>query len=147
MVVAPVHKTLHLACTPERAFAVFTDEMHTWWPLDTHGAFKADAASLAFEPKEGGRIVETSKDGTENAWAIVSVWDPPRRAVFSWTPNMDKSVATEVEVRFASDGDGTRFELIHRGWEKWADQAQAYREGYDRGWAGVLARFEEATTP
>jgi uncharacterized protein YndB with AHSA1/START domain len=142
VVVAPVHKVLSLACSPERAFEVFTSEMATWWPLDTHGAFKAGAASLVFETHDGGRIIETSKDGTENIWAVVSVWDPPKRVVFSWTPDLDKSVQTEVEVRCAADGDGTRFELIHRGWERWGDQADAYRSGYDNGWTGVLASFE-----
>lgn len=145
VVVAPVHKVLTLACPPERAFEVFTSELATWWPLDTHGAFTADAASVVFELGEGGRIVETAKDGRENVWSTVSVWDPPKRVVFSWAPDTDKSVETEVEIRFAPDGDGTRFELIHRGWEKWAEQAEAYRTGYDTGWTGVLARFEEAT--
>jgi len=143
-VIAPVHKTLQLACTPERAFEVFTSELATWWPLETHGVFKADADSVVFEPRAGGRIVETSKDGTENVWATVSVWDPPNRIVFSWAPDVDKAVETEVEVRIAPDGDATRFELIHRGWEKWAEQAQAFRSGYDSGWVGVLAKFEEA---
>jgi hypothetical protein len=145
-VIAPVHKVLSLACTPERAFEVFTSELATWWPLETHGVFKADSASVVFEPKQGGRIVETSTGGEQNVWATVSVWDPPTRAVFSWAPDTDKSVETEVEIRFAPDGDGTRFELIHRGWERWAEQAEAYRTGYDSGWTGVLAAFEEAVT-
>ena len=114
-----------LACTPERAFEVFTSELATWWPLETHGVFKADADSVVFETREGGRIVETSKDSTENVWATVSMWNPPKRVVFSWAPDVDKAVETEVEVRIAPDGDGTRFELIHRGWERWAEQAHA----------------------
>ena len=144
-VIAPICKVLSLSCTPERAFEVFTSELATWWPLETHGAFKADAASVVFEPKLGGRIVETSVDGRENVWSVVSVWEPPKRVVFSWAPDADKSVQTEVEIGFAPDGDGgTRFELIHRGWERWAEQAEALRTGYDNGWNGVLAAFEGA---
>ena len=144
VVVAPVHKVLALACSPERAFEVFTAELATWWPLATHGVFKENAATVVFEAREGGRIVETSKDGAENVWSTVAVWDPPTRVVFTWAPDVDKSVQTEVEIRFAPDGDGTRFELIHRGWERWGDQANSYRTGYDNGWTGVLASFEDA---
>ena len=95
--------------------------------------FTADAESVVFETREGGRIVETSTDGTENVWATVSVWEPPNRVVFSWAPDVDKAVQTEVEVRIAPDGDGTRFELIHRGWEKWAEKGAGYRDGLRRG--------------
>ena len=83
--------------------------------------------SVVFETREGGRIVETSKDGTENVWATVSVWDPPKRVVFSWAPDEDRGRRDRGRDPIAPDGDGTRFELIHRGWEKWAEQAEAYR--------------------
>jgi uncharacterized protein YndB with AHSA1/START domain len=76
---------------------------------------------------------------------VVAVWDPPNRIVFSWSPDVDKSVQTEVEVRFAADAEGTRFELIHRGWENWGEQAEEYRNGYDGGWVGVLEKFAAAT--
>ena len=46
----------------------------------------------------------------------------------------------ELEVRFAADGDATRVELEHRGWEQPED-----RTSYDEGWDFVLGKLVEAT--
>ena len=43
-------------------------------------------------------------------------------------------------MRFAADGDATRVELEHRGWEKPED-----RTSYDEGWEVVLGKLVEAT--
>ena len=34
--IAPVLKSVHVSCSPEHAFAVFTREIGSWWPLETH---------------------------------------------------------------------------------------------------------------
>jgi hypothetical protein len=59
----------------------------------------------------------------------------------SWYPGHDSSQATELEVRFAADGDGTRVDLVHRGWEILAERAQEARSGYDSGWGDVLSYY------
>ena len=38
------------------------------------------------------------------------------------------------------DGDGTRVELEHRGWENVVLEAPAKRGDYDTGWGYVLGR-------
>ncbi len=140
MIVAPIHKRLVLSCTPERAFAVFTDEIATWWPIATHSVHGAGATPYL----DASEIYEVSADGERNVWGTVLVWEPPSRAVFTWCPDLDKSVHTEVEIRFSVDGDGTLFELIHRGWERWGEQAAAYRGGYETGWDGVLEKLSSS---
>jgi uncharacterized protein YndB with AHSA1/START domain len=140
MIVAPVTKTLVLSCTPERAFAVFTEEIGTWWPIATHSVYGADATPYLDEQA----IFEVSAGGERNEWGTVLVWEPPSRIVMTWGPSEDKSVLTEVEVRFSADPDGTRFELIHRGWERFGEKGEAFRGGYDEGWDTVLDRFSSS---
>jgi hypothetical protein len=47
-------------------------------------------------------------------------------------------------VRFEQEGDGTRVELEHRGWERVMDEAAEMRASYDTGWERVLCEFAEA---
>ena len=53
----------------------------------------------------------------------------------------DPAEATELEVQFAADGDGTRVELDHRGWEILAERAKETRNSYDSGWGEVLGHY------
>jgi uncharacterized protein YndB with AHSA1/START domain len=64
--------------------------------------------------------------------------------VLEWRPSRTPTTPTEVEVRFAADGDGTRLELEHRGWERLGARAEAARAGYDGGWVSVIGAFKEA---
>ena len=51
---------------------------------------------------------------------------------------------TELEVTFTADGDGTRVDLEHRGWERLGALAEEARSGYGENWNGVLALFAAA---
>jgi hypothetical protein len=53
---------------------------------------------------------------------------------------------TEVEVRFLPDGDGTRVELEHRGWERVGAESAEVREAYGspQGWVTTLNVFAAA---
>ena len=136
-----VRKSVLVDADPETAFRVFTDQIQTWWPLGTHGIFGDEAEGLAFKD---GKLVEGAKDGREAVWGDVLAWEPPTRVHFTWRPGFDDDKAdTEVEVRFAAEGDGTRVELVHTGWEKLENGAKS-RAGYDGGWEGVLEAYRKA---
>jgi uncharacterized protein YndB with AHSA1/START domain len=92
------------------------------------------------EPRLGGAVYERWREGTEN-WGAVTVWEPPNRLVFSWHPGSDPVEATEVEVTFSPERDGTLVHLEHRGWERLGDRAPEVRAGYGDGWQGVLERY------
>jgi uncharacterized protein YndB with AHSA1/START domain len=64
----------------------------------------------------------------------------------TWYPGHDSSQATELEVRFAAEDDGTRVDLEHRGWEILAERAQEARSGYDAGWGDVLGHYTRLLT-
>jgi uncharacterized protein YndB with AHSA1/START domain len=136
-----IRKTVTVGCDQEHAFRVFTREIGSWWPLGKYSIGEDKITEVVFEEQAGGRIFERHSDGGEGEWGRVLEWDPPRRFVMSWYPGHDATCATELEVRFAPERDGTRVELEHRGWERFGAEAAARRSGYDSGWAEVLGCF------
>jgi uncharacterized protein YndB with AHSA1/START domain len=146
-VIEPIHASVTVRRTPEDAFRIFTKEMGSWWPLqafsiaeDTHGG-SVKAETVVFEEREGGRVIEVMSDGTEATWATILAWDPPRRLVLAWKPNLTDQPPTELAVTFTADGDGTRGDVEHRGWERLGAMAEEARSGYGENWDGVLALF------
>ena len=135
--IAPVEKTLSLKASPARAFAHFTDNMALWWPLGSHSLSQANAKTVVFEAKKGGRIYEIDVTGREREWGHVKECEAPHRLVFSWVLE-NPAEATEVEVTFEDDGTGgTDFKLVHRGWLETKSGAER-REMYAGGWTPVL---------
>jgi uncharacterized protein YndB with AHSA1/START domain len=140
---APVHKQISVECDVETAFRTFTEGIGTWWPVEGH-SITGEGTTPVFEQRAGGRMYERSPDGQEHDWAAILVYEPPHRIVLEWTVN-SAAPPTEVEVRFSPDGDGTRVELEHRGWEQYPSGGGDERGSYDSGWSRVLERFQEAT--
>jgi uncharacterized protein YndB with AHSA1/START domain len=136
----------------ERAFAVFTDGIGSWWDPDHH-LLDGKLAEMIFEPRVGGHVYDRGVDGSECRWARVLAYEPPERFVISWDINLewkleaDPDKASEIEVRFVPEGAGrTRVELEHRhldrhgeGWEKMRDSV-----GSPDGWGGTMRRFADA---
>src|SRR5689334_22534213 len=68
----------------DRAFAVFTEDMSSWWPTESYSIGAGPMAEAVIEPREGGRWFERSEDGTETEWGRVLAWEPPDRVVLAW---------------------------------------------------------------
>ena len=136
----------------ERAFAVFTEEIGTWWPPEHH-ILEAELAEMVFEPREGGNVYDRGTDGSECRWARVLAYEPPTRLLFSWDINMqwqletDAERTSEVEVLFLVDGpERTRVELEHRNLERHGEGWERMRDavGSPEGWGIGLRRFADA---
>jgi uncharacterized protein YndB with AHSA1/START domain len=138
-----IHKSITVDCSVEHAFEVFTERIADWWPLQTHSIFGDKAATSFIEGRVGGRAYERSSDGDEADWANVLAWEPPQRFALEWRVNPENP-PTEVEVRFSAEGDRTRVELEHSGWERYGDRAESASGDYDSGWDYVLGRYAEA---
>lgn len=134
---ADIRKTITVDTSVETAFETFTRRMTSWWPTGSHRIFE-DGSTVVFEEHVGGRVYERAPNGEEADWADVVVWEPPRRFVLRWRVNPRRG-PTEVEVRFEPEGDRTRVDLEHRGW----DDAEG-RANYHSGWDPVLDRFAGA---
>ena len=140
-----IHKQIFVEAAPETAFRVFTENIAAWWPLDKHGIYLDDAQTVAFEDRDGWRLVEKAKDGRENVWGEVLEYEVSSRLRMTWHPGREADdEPTELEVSFTADGDGTIVVLEHRGWENLRDELRQGREGYDKGWPGVLERYRQA---
>ena len=70
-----VSKSAVVPATPERAFEVFTAEMASWWPLNSHsigGGKGTPPETVVFEAGPNGRVYERSTSGEEAHWANVA---------------------------------------------------------------------------
>ena len=63
---------------PERAFAVFTEGMTSWWPQEYTWAHKT-LEHIAIEPVEGGRCSERGPHGFTCDWGRVVTCEPRAR--------------------------------------------------------------------
>lgn len=152
MSIEPIRRSVTVACPPERAFRLFTEEIGAWWPVEVHSRAVDDFAGqdvkverIEFQGRVGGRVLEHMSNGRSLPWAEVRVWEPPGRFVLSWHPSSSPRPPTEVEVRFSASGDGTMVELEHRGWEALGPSVAEIRGGYAAGWKPTLERFRAYT--
>ena len=140
LVIEVVRKTVTVDCAVEEAFRIFTADALSWWPVDGHSIHQ-NVSAIVFEPREGGEVYEISADGERGHWATVVEWEPPSRIVLAWNVRRAETVGTEVEVQFRPEGDRTRVELVHRGWERLVDNGAEKRDNYDSGWDFVLGEY------
>lgn len=136
-----IRKTLHVDATVERAFEVFTDRVAEWWPFETHSISEEQHPEVQLQWHEGGVNGELV-GGELQPWYDVLAYEPPARVLLNWRVNPEKP-PTQVEVTFTAEGERTRVELVHSGWEAHGDKADGEFAGYDSGWDHVLGRYTE----
>lgn len=151
-----VYVALRVKATPERAFAVFTQEIGAWWrPNMLFQTTPRAPGVMAIEPGEGGRFTETLANGKVFVIGKVLAWEPPARLVFSWRQaNFPPDLHTEVEVAFEAVGDETRVSIEHRGFHQVPSESAA-RHGFPdpllltrlaEYWQAQLRSIREAVT-
>jgi uncharacterized protein YndB with AHSA1/START domain len=143
LVIEAVRKTVTVECAVEEAFRVFTADAQAWWPTESHSIHGSEVREIVFEEREGGEVYEISNTGEKGHWATVASWQPPNRLVLEWNILERDPVATELEVRFLPEGNATRVELEHRGWDALAEGAAEKRDAYETGWDHVLGVYCE----
>ena len=133
---APLVRSVEVAADRATAFALFTDRIAEWWPVDGHSVFGA-GASVGFEDDA---LVERHGDRA-TTWGEVLEWDPPRTFTMTWHPGHDTAESTEVTVSFHEERPGrTRVQLVHTGWER---RTPDVRSSYAQGWTRVLGRYAD----
>src|SRR5471030_1280102 len=146
--IAPVRKSVIVKATAQRAFEVFTLHVDRWWPK-SKGIGETPIKQSTIEPFVGGRWYTIFEDGREAVIGHVRVWQPGKQFVVSWEinskwkPETRVALASEVDVRFVPEVDGsTRVELEHRDFERMgAAEGETMRAGVDGGWPGMLELF------
>jgi Activator of Hsp90 ATPase homolog 1-like protein len=135
---SPITEEYRLGCDAERAFATYTGRIGQWWdPRYTANAETLETVTI--EPRVGGRVYATHADMGEQDWGEVTVWEPGRRLVHTFTLAQDPQHPSEVAVQFVpNDADaGCTVRLAHGGWtEANADVRQKFGD-----WRVILDRF------
>ena len=139
-----VEKSVTVSVPVERAFEVFTAEIGTWWPLRTHAVDTERSETVVMEGRVGGRLYERTPSGEEHVWGTLVAWEPPNRIVYSWHPGREEETAQEVEITFSPEGEGTRVDIRHYGWEKLGDRLEETVASYNEGWDKVIAVYARA---
>ncbi|KRV47619.1 hypothetical protein AQ490_06925 [Wenjunlia vitaminophila] len=138
----------------ERAFQVFTEQAHRWWPAPYRIGAGGERTDLVIEPKPGGRWYEVTDDGAECAWGTVLEWDAPHHLALSWAitpafrPETDGAKASRVDVAFTADGPNrTVVTLVHSGLERHGSGWEQARDALaaDGAWPGVLGSYAAVT--
>jgi len=137
---ASIQKSVVVPLPIEKAFRLFTDGISGWWPFESH-SIEGDRVEAVVFDTDAARLYERTPDGTKHDWADIAAWEPPARFLLNWRVNPE-SAATEVEVRFTAEGEATRVELEHRGWDR---ARVGERSSYDGGWDYVLGKYVAAT--
>ena len=138
--IEPIRLAFRVESTPEHAFMTWTRRIAAWWPAD-HTASGEPNLRVILEGRVGGRIFERTGSGTEHDWGEVLAWEPPHRLIYSWHLRRERTDATEVEIRFVPDGEATRVEIEHRGWERLGAEGTAWRDRNFGGWSSLLPHF------
>jgi uncharacterized protein YndB with AHSA1/START domain len=148
-----VTQSVLVPLAPGAAFELFTDRFSEWWPTDSHHILEdAEGVEALLEARAGGRWFERAGDGRECDWGRVLELDRPSRILLAWqlTPQWkfdpDMENATQVEVTFEPDGDGTRVTLEHRGFDVHGEAGAAMRESVsaEGGWAQLMELYRNA---
>lgn len=137
-----------VALPPTAAFRLFAEGFDRWWPREY--CWGGDSCvEIGMEPRAGGACREIGPEGFRCDWGRVLEWDPPRRLVFTWQVNADRSPqpdaarGSEVAVVFAPLGARTRVLLTQSGFARHGEGWEAYRDGMGgaMGWPLLLARY------
>jgi uncharacterized protein YndB with AHSA1/START domain len=136
----------------DRAFAVFVDEIHTWWPQDLTWA-KENLDRVGIEAKIGGRAYERDKAGSLSTWGTVLSMRRPDHIVFAWqirpdrSPEPSEASSSRVDARFvAVDPATTDVVIVHRDFPRHGDGWQAYRAEMagKQGWPRLIEAYAKA---
>ena len=143
--IEPLRLAFDVACSPEHAFATWTDRIDAWWPRD-HTVAGDDVAQVVLQPELGGRIFERTRAGAEHDWGRVTLWEPPVRFGYRWHLAQPPDDATDVEIRFVPAGPGTRVEISHTGWDRLGERGDILRGRNRAGWRTLLPHYVAAAT-
>lgn len=144
-----VRSSVRVPLSVERAFALFTRDLTSWWPKEYTWAGEV-LETIAIESRQGGRCFERGPHGFQCDWGRVLAWEPPRRLVLAWQisparePEPNPAKASEVEISFQPEGpDATRVDLEHREFARHGQKGSIYCEamGSPQGWPYILERY------
>ena len=142
--IEPLRLSFVVDCSAGHAFRIWTERIDAWWPAD-HTVTGDPKTAVTLEPGLGGRIFETAQDGTEHDWGEVTIWEPPTRLGYLWHLRRDRADATDVEIHFVDQADGTTLvDILHHSWERLGADGPGWRERNLAGWQTLVPHYIQA---
>jgi len=125
-----------IAAAPDRVFEALISpvELMQWWGSSESYVI----VSAEVDRREGGSwIIEAEDVGgrTFSINAIISRFDPPCELHLNWSTSWAPDNISSVEISLASEGDGTRLRLCHRGL---GGSGTAGRDTHYWAWRSIL---------
>jgi uncharacterized protein YndB with AHSA1/START domain len=139
-----IEKSIVLPCSLERAFALFTEQISSWWPPERR---HTNDPNSTLSLQASGRFYERASDGREVELGRVRAWEPPSRLLLDFYPGTDAQHPTEVEVQFAREQASdtrTRVTVLHRATPASAALFGARAPKYLDSWDAVLSALARA---
>lgn len=136
----PFVKTIHIACSIEHAFAIFTGQINLWWPP---GHRRFEGSTIKLETHIGGRFFETAADGQQAILGEVLSLNPPFDICYTWHPGKITK-PTQVTISFEQDGDETIVQVTHiEGTSALGDKWPERVALFSRGWQAVFTAYSD----
>ena len=131
-------KTVFLKAAPERVWAFLTEaEKLASWFNPAEADLCAGGDYVLLEPG-------AAPGSAPLCWGRVSVMEPPRRLVYSFTVRPLKGAMTTVSWTLEAVAGGTRLTLVHEGIAGAAGAATGdLLAALDAGWDGHVAHLRE----
>jgi uncharacterized protein YndB with AHSA1/START domain len=129
-------KSVILACVPERAFTLITEQAGLWWPAARRHSKDANST---IRMEAAGRFYERSRDGTEVELGVVRQFESARRLLLDWYPGTGPDFPTQVEITFEAVDGRTRVTVRHDRGSAGDEVFEGNAPAYDRSWSLVLA--------
>ena len=115
--------TVPLSADAAHAFSVYV--AGRWWP----SAWSGDASAferLVIQPRVGGRVLGRYRDGHEDDWGEVLVYDEGRRVQHTFTYAHTSEVPSVVTADFVNRTEGgSDLVFRHSGWTEENEQDRA----------------------
>jgi len=136
----------------ERAFAVFVDELGSWWPRE-YTLSRENLEEIGIDAKYDGQCFERGKDGAMAIWGTVLTVARPEHIVFAWQLSAERSpidniaLASRVDIRFvATTPETTNVLVVHRDFPRHGPGWQKYRANMasKSGWPKLIDHFAKA---
>ena len=139
-----VHKSLTIKQNIHKAFDIWTNYIHLWWPKN-HRLSKDPTSKVILEARANGRFYERTNDHAEFEYGTVELCEPPHHLIMSWYMGSHQDLPSKVDIRFTELSKGlTKLDIIHTGPEHLGEMWWQLVAKFEASWTQILAAFENA---
>lgn len=136
MPVEPIKHEFVVRCPVPRAFDVYVNHIGQWWD-PAYAADTANCVTVTIEPKLGGRVYETHRDGGTVQWGTVTAWEPQHRLGYTSILGHGSRGPSAIAVGFAAEGHNCQVTFAHGGW---TESNKTDRARFTH-WQAILNRY------